>query len=778
MSRRLPLVLRHPEQGWSSLALLLGMLVLLGISVADSRPLTVVGAGSLTDSLPPLMLAAGLISYLLARSSLGVVRAHVIGAAVAAVVLLLVAGGGLGGQSPLPVALDGLTDRIGAVWTRLDADIDDLVTADRPTPTVTTFLVLGAICWTTAQFGAFSVFRYDRGGPAVMAVGTILFLNIGLGSLQAEAELLPVVPVLALFAGMALLLLMRLQLVQQRYAWARRHISDAQEVSRLFMRTGVAFVLVAVVGASSLTVWATVEAQEVDIDGLEEPLEDLADEVSRVLSVFGVITPVDVPRALGTRTDLASTWTPGTGVAFTAVIEEGQLRDNYWWGKADDRYDYRNDAWVTTGDRTGEVEANDQLWPGSDAAAGGSHRAQVSLVVGDSPARRNLFRLPDVNEIDTHDVIVRYTDGGGVSDMEFTETLREGDTVTFVSFVRDYSEGSRTLTANDLRAAGTEYPPWVRDRYLQGRGNPDIVGPRTQAMADRIRSSETTPYDQALAVQNELRAMEYVVSLGADCEPFEAFPECLLTIRKGFCQQYATTMVMVMRAMDVPARFVTGYLPGDRDEDGVWTVEQQALHNWAEVYFPDIGWVRFDPTPGTVGFGSVGTNPDDGDDPRARPTPPAGPDEPDASFAPEEPDDAFVPPPLDPPEARIDGNSRAIFIGTAGLVAMLVTLVSVFLLFRLRRLPGGDDSLAYRGVVSLATRLGLGPHPSQTEYEYAGTLSEALPHVRDDLYLVTDARVGSAYGKRSLDTERRGTLRSAYARIRTALLRLALRGRR
>ena len=116
-----------------------------------------------------------------------------------------------------------------------------------------------------------------------MAVGTILFLNVGLGSLHAEAELLPVVPVLALFAALALLLLMRLQLVQQRYAWARRHISDAQEVSRLFLRTGVAFVLIAVLSASSLTVWATVEAQDVNIDRLQEPLEDLADEVSRML---------------------------------------------------------------------------------------------------------------------------------------------------------------------------------------------------------------------------------------------------------------------------------------------------------------------------------------------------------------------------------------------------------------------------------------------------------------------------------------------------------------
>ena len=119
-----------------------------------------------------------------------------------------------------------------------------------------------------------------------------------------------------------------------------------------------------------------------------------------------------------------------------------------------------------------------------------------------------------------------------------------------------------------------------------------------------------------------------------------------------------------------------------------------------------------------------------------------------------------------------------IVIGFAGLAVLLTAVVSLLLLYRLRRFPQGDDSLAYRGIVSLATRLGYGPHPSQTEYEYAGTLSDAIPTVRDDLYVVTDAQVQTTYGERDLSDERRGALRGAYARIRTALLRLSLRWRR
>ena len=169
----------------------------------------------------------------------------------------------------------------------------------------------------------------------------------------------------------------------------------------------------------------------------------------------------------------------------------------------------------------------------------------------------------------------------------------------FTSSVRDYTRGDGDFTASDLRNASGEYPAWVVDTYLQGADNERIVGDRTRALADELMASWDTRYDRAFRLQKRLRRMDYDASLGDACAGFEAFPECLLTIERGFCQQYATTMVMVLRAMGVPARFVTGYLPGEHDENGRWVVEQQALHNWVEVYFPGFGWVRFDPTPRT-----------------------------------------------------------------------------------------------------------------------------------------------------------------------------------
>ena len=110
-----------------------------------------------------------------------------------------------------------------------------------------------------------------------------------------------------------------------------------------------------------------------------------------------------------------------------------------------------------------------------------------------------------------------------------------------------------------------------------------------------------------------------------------------------------------------------------------------------------------------------------------------------------------------------------------GLVTLALLLLFAALLFRLRHLPSADGTLAYRGIVSLASRLGYGPHPSQTEYEYATSLSETLPSVRDDLYRVADARVESAYGQREPSGDGVAALRRSYAKIRTALLSLMLR---
>ncbi len=765
---------RGPEQGWSSLLLLLALLSLLGVSIADSRPLPLVPGGpSASGWLIGLMVVAGLLGFVLASSRLGVVRAHLVGATVAAVLLLMVAGAAvLGTGAPVPLGIDEAGAAMVAVWERLDRDVTAYLSDADSAPTMANYLILGAICWTTAQFSAFSIFRYERAGPAVLAIGTLLLLNIGLGPLDPDAMTLPVVPMLAGFATLAMLLLMRLQFTHQRQQWARRHISDGGEVARLFLRSGVVFVVVAVLGASSLTAWATVERQEVDLGDLGGPMADLGDELSRWLGIVG-LRPSE-GRATTTIDDswtIGDEWQRPNGVAFIAQTD-GQLRGNYWWGTAHDTFDGR--GWDRQRLEEIRVPADEPLPVPELASAGGDHLLTTTITVeGDGAVRGNVFRPAEAGVISRPVDVTIVDDAGGIGDIRFEEPLTVGESVVIDSWVRDYSADASTLTARDLRAAGDRYPDWI-DGYLQGT-DPAISGERIGREARRIEARFETAYERALEAQRTLLGMAYTTDMRGVCGSDEPIPECVLRAERGFCQHYATTMAMLLRTMGIPSRVITGYLPGER-VDEAWVVDQAAYHNWVEAYFPDIGWVRFDPTPRDE-FGLTPTDLPEGPPPTQSPARPEPTDEPTGpqTFEPDE-----TPPPLAAGtlQDRGPGGRRTLLLGGGLLLLVLVAVVGVILFVRFRRLARADGDVAYRGIVSMATRLGHGPHPAQTEYEYAGSLSETIPTVREDIYLVVGARVESAYAQRSVQDGQRGALRRAYARVRTALLRLSLRWRR
>jgi hypothetical protein len=115
------------------------------------------------------------------------------------------------------------------------------------------------------------------------------------------------------------------------------------------------------------------------------------------------------------------------------------------------------------------------------------------------------------------------------------------------------------------------------------------------------------------------------------------------------------------------------------------------------------------------------------------------------------------------------------------IAVLLGVVVAAIAAVAWQRGPRGPESAdgAYGSVTRLATRLGFGPRPNQTVYEYAGTLADALPRVRPELETVARAKVEVSYGGRVLTEDRLASLRHAHRRLRVNLLRLALRrGRR
>jgi len=152
------------------------------------------------------------------------------------------------------------------------------------------------------------------------------------------------------------------------------------------------------------------------------------------------------------------------------------------------------------------------------------------------------------------------------------------------------------VDANQLREAGSDYPPEVANRYLN---LPEEVPDRVLALSHTLTQAASTPYDQALAIEAYLRTFPYTLEVEPPPVGRDVVDYFLFTARQGYCDYYSSAMVVLARAVGLPARVVIGYASGDYDASSAeYIVRQKDAHSWPEIYFPGIGWVEFEPTAG------------------------------------------------------------------------------------------------------------------------------------------------------------------------------------
>lgn len=164
--------------------------------------------------------------------------------------------------------------------------------------------------------------------------------------------------------------------------------------------------------------------------------------------------------------------------------------------------------------------------------------------------------------------------------------LRPGERYAVQSLVANPTEA-------ELRAAGRDYPDWIRERYLEVPASLSL-----SKLAGMITGGLDNPYDQVVAITRYLRE-NYVYSATIPTPPQDRDPILwfLFDLKQGFCNYYATAEVLLVRSLGIPARLAVGYAQGEPDPTNTqFTVRQKHSHAWPEVYFPGIGWVEFEPT--------------------------------------------------------------------------------------------------------------------------------------------------------------------------------------
>jgi len=220
----------------------------------------------------------------------------------------------------------------------------------------------------------------------------------------------------------------------------------------------------------------------------------------------------------------------------------------------------------------------------------------------------------------------RFQPGASPGTWVADEPLEQGD-----AYVADTVLARPTRA--ELRAAGVAYPQAIATRYLQvgipqrspvgaHRLRPGTsavvvapfggdlsfavqreleIGPYgdVYALARQLADGAQTPYELVQRVLAHLRgdAFTYDEDPPRRQLPLSAF---LLRDRRGYCQQFAGAAALLLRLGGVPTRVAAGFTSGTPEREGKtteWVVRDWDAHAWIEVWFPEVGWVQFDPTP-------------------------------------------------------------------------------------------------------------------------------------------------------------------------------------
>jgi transglutaminase-like putative cysteine protease len=193
--------------------------------------------------------------------------------------------------------------------------------------------------------------------------------------------------------------------------------------------------------------------------------------------------------------------------------------------------------------------------------------------------------------------------------VELANRISKDDTFSIQTFVS-------LATDAQLNDAGTDYPTWITDRYLQ---LPASLPDEVRVLASEIvrEAGAETPLEKAEAVKAFLKGQAYSLEIdgpefGIDgiyyflfqtrSEPCASnYPNCDASKIKGYSQYFGSAAAVLLRAVGVPARFVAGWSPGEYVPDaGMFLIRDEDRHGWSQVYFPEFGWIDYEVTPGQL----------------------------------------------------------------------------------------------------------------------------------------------------------------------------------
>lgn len=406
---------------------------------------------------------------------------------------------------------------------------------------------------------------------------------------------------IAVYLLLSLLLIARIYYIRQTRSWHQRHTFIHSDVGFDLMRVTV----VAVVILMALSWTAPAFGNKLLQNG--GPLKAINRSFSSAQKFFSHAFASLSFSAVPSAEYFSQGMTLGRGseISYAVVLQVDAPQPSptggnyYWQARVYDRY--QNGEWTSNYPFTSDVKAQQPI-VSSPFIKG----RQISTFNFYAYKNLGLLFFPTQvvsvsRPVTLH--LVREPDGTpDVSLLELPNELFAGERYQVLSAVS-------TVTVHELKNTGTNYPQWVLQQYLQV---PPEITPRTRDLAKSLTVGLTNTYDIADAVTTYLREnitySRVIPALPANQEPLDWF---LFDLKQGFCNYYASAEVILLRSLGIPARLAVGYAQGDtvtQPTPGLppdigqpygpqtFQVREKDSHAWPQVYFPDIGWVEFEPT--------------------------------------------------------------------------------------------------------------------------------------------------------------------------------------
>lgn len=708
-------------------------------------------------STPSLSLAALLGTFaglIIARSPLAGWKAYLAAAFLGLLLVYIQATGLVEGES--------FTERVSDLNTRLWAWINAIFGNGISTDAVPFAVILSAVAWSAGYMSAWAVFRLNKIWIAIVPASVGLFINL---TYLPEAHFSVVFP----FLLVTLLLVARFTSLQRQESLNKQGISYPASLRRVWIGIAVVFSSL-IVGL--VFVLPDTRARSEALTGVwnvsREPASLFQQEFGRLFSA--IESKKGSPYLFGPVLAIL----PNASISDEPVFRGDIPTPTYWKARA--YTTYTSGGWTTdaTVSETAftffispEALALEDEPEEAQAIGGLSFRVQLES----SPRylyipQTGLDSMPIRLEVETHA-------GSPVEKNVITvrpeKRLNEGDVYFGTMRLPVFTEA-------DIRSADTDYPDWVNEHYLE---LPDSLPDRVHRLTQEVTQGAVTPYDKALAIERYLRDLAYATDLAPPRFDDDRVDHFLFESKAGHSDHFASAMTVMLRSAGIPARLVSGFNTGVVDQETrTFTVREKDKHSWVETYFPGPGWIPFEPSPifdpvpqtaqdylaiTGLGGGAPASIPEFvPEDSPTRGTR-EGPNE-ELPGGRLEGGEGGRPPPLSFTASPFGSGGLLLIITMVAWIAALWLLWHRFIL----RLPRPE--LTYFRMRRMSGLLATQPELTHTPLEFGRLLSRAVPESSEDIGYICNTYSRSIYGNSPISMMEGFRLRSAWNRVRKALV--------